>query len=157
MFSRKSSHVAKLLKLPVAGAGFLFHSGDLLGEPLPEPAGSVPLQLLREVPWKSSWVLRCSSTCPILPQSVLQMSSRALDTDLPSWFAFLVMKHCLKRVEIETMKIIWKSIYVTTGPHVNNMLCNIVEVVTLVNPLKSNPDKQPRLWYCARFFSTQSC
>ena len=45
-------------------------------------SGSVPLRLLHEVPRKFSWILRCSSTCPILPQCVLQMSSRAMDTEI---------------------------------------------------------------------------
>ena len=49
--------------------------------PRPPLSGSVPLPLLHEVPRKFSWILRCSSTCPILPQCVLQMSSRAMDTD----------------------------------------------------------------------------
>ena len=49
--------------------------------PASPASGSVPLPLLHEVPRKFSWILRCSSTCPILPQCVLQMSSRAMDTD----------------------------------------------------------------------------
>ena len=48
--------------------------------PASPASGSVPVPLLREVPRKSSWILQCSSTCPILPQCVLQMSSRAMDT-----------------------------------------------------------------------------
>ena len=50
--------------------------------------------------------------------------------DLLSWFAFVVMQHSsFERVENRN--------YVTTGPHVCNMLCNIVEVVTH-RPIGSN-------------------
>ena len=72
---------------------------------LPGLSGSVPLPLLHEVPRKFSWILRCSSTCPILPQCVLQMSSRAMDTEIcchglhMSWCNIQV----LKELRIETM------------------------------------------------------
>ena len=53
-----------------------------------------------------------------------------IQTDLLSWFAYVVMQHSsFERVENRK--------YVTTGPHVCNMLCNIVEVVTH-RPIGSN-------------------
>ena len=95
-------------------------------------SGSVPLPLLHEVPRKFSWILRCSSTCPILPQCVLQMSSRAMDTD-----RFAVMVCICRDAKFKFSKRAGKRKYVTTGPHVCNMLCNIVEVVTH-RPIGSN-------------------
>ena len=45
-----------------------------------------------------------------------------IQTDLLSWFAYVVMQHSsFERAENRK--------YVATGPHVCNMLCNVVEVV----------------------------
>ena len=100
--------------------------------PASPASGSVPLPLLHEVPRKFSWILRCSSTCPILPQCVLQMSSRAMDTD-----RFAVMVCICRDAKFKFSKRAGNRKYVTTGPHVCNMinmlcnmLCNVVEVVT---------------------------
>ena len=130
---------------------FPFHSGDLGVEgvfarrcaivrnraasiffPASPASGSVPVPLLREVPRKFSWILQCSSTCPILPQCVLQMSSRAMDTD-----RFAVMFCICRDAKFKFSKRAGNRKYVTTGPHVCNMLCNIVEVVTH-RPIGSN-------------------
>ena len=46
-----------------------------------------------------------------------------IQTDLLSWLAFVMMQHSsFERAENRK--------YVPTGPHVCNMLCNVVEVVT---------------------------
>ena len=78
---------------------------------LPGLSGSVPLPLLHEVPRKFSWILRCSSTCPILPQCVSpDVISCHGYRDLLSWFSYVVMQHSsFERAE--------NRIYVTTGPH----------------------------------------